>query len=110
MTASRAVSASPREWVKGIGYCTPRPPKPARQPAPTPAAPHRERVEPDDTPSEPAPDLTPAEARALVRRQMANIIAALDALRPHQYGQDIATDLALLRKRAKRLARDASTR
>jgi hypothetical protein len=97
------MSAPAREWVKGIGYCTPTPPTPAREPAPQPA---REPVEPEPATTEPVEPLTNEQAAAKVRELMADVLDALDELKPHTYGQKISADLKWMRARARQIRRN----
>jgi hypothetical protein len=101
------VSATERVWIKGVGYARPTPPKPARQPAPRPAAAPVERVADSEPAPEPVEPLTPEQASAMVRRMMANVLASLEELRPHQYGEKISADIRWLRRRARTIRDDA---
>lgn len=94
-----------REWVPGVGYCIPRPPKPARQPAPAAAAAPIERGAGPEP--EPVELLTPEQAAAKVRELMTDVLAALDTLKPHTYGQQTSQDIAWMRRRA-RTIRDSA--
>jgi len=101
------VSATERVWIEGVGYARPTPPKPARQPAPRPAAAPVERVADSEPAPEPVEPLTPEQASAKVREMMTDVLASLEELRPHQYGEKISADIRWLRRRALKVKRDA---